>query len=205
MLQQTRKALRVEDALSWYATLSGQPHAPAHEAELADRVRVRIDAEQAPEPKGPLVPAPIQFHAVRVAVDLDGHTVFGAGLEDRPDVHLIAWPAQQEPSRNVPENCCERVGYGLYDAGSLLCLSQPEPAVHARHHEIKRREHLLRVVQRAVGQDVGLDPLEDAKAAKLPVELVDQFVLAEDVVDRKMAASAISRRLCTPSEKSVWT
>jgi hypothetical protein len=60
--------------------------------------------------------------------------------------------------------------------------------VHAGHHDIEGVEDIVGVVQRAVGEDVRLDALEDAEtAAEFLIERIDQGVLAEDVVDGQAA------------------
>ena len=52
-----------------------------------------------------------------------------------------------------------------------------EPAVDRGDHEVERVEHVGRVVERAVGQDVRLDSLEDADRRVAILERVDLPVL----------------------------
>ncbi len=48
-----------------------------------------------------------------------------------------------------------------------------ETAVDAGHYEVEFRQHLIRIIERAVGENVGLDPFEDTNPAAGFVELVD--------------------------------
>jgi hypothetical protein len=49
-----------------------------------------------------------------------------------------------------------------------LPLRHPEPGVHRAHHVVEGAQHVVGVVQAAVGQDVGLDPLQQAEARPSP-------------------------------------
>lgn len=54
-----------------------------------------------------------------------------------------------------------RIGNGPQQALRLRLPVQFEPAVDAGHQEIEALQHLIRIVQRAVGQNVRLDAFEN--------------------------------------------
>ena len=100
---------------------------------------VWVDAHHTPELKGASVPAPIEIEAPWIGIDLHRDAVLGARFEDSFDIDFIAWTAQQLPAGQVPEDRCTWMGYSTQNSLRLLTRIHPEPAVDARHHEIKRR------------------------------------------------------------------
>ena len=108
-----------------------------------------------------------------------------------------------------------------------LVTRHAEARMDAGHHVVEPVEHLVGVVERAVGQDVALGPLEEAeRVAELRVQGVDRGPLLADPLDRQpagvagrlasgrrspgtsspaaRAASAISSSVAPPSLQSVW-
>jgi len=66
--------------------------------------------------------------------------------------------------------------------------------VDAANDEIEAAQHVVRVVERAVREDIRLDALEDVEAtAERRVEAVDLSVLLLDLLDRETAG--VMRRL----------
>ena len=49
------------------------------------------------------MPPPVQVEPVRVRIDFNSDPVLGARPEDRVDVDLIAWPAQEHAAREVAQ------------------------------------------------------------------------------------------------------
>jgi len=84
-----------------------------------------------------------------------------ARAEDRFDVDLVAWSAQQHAACQVAENRREGIWDRSNDSVGLCFRIQSKPAVHARDQEIERAQHLVRVVEEAVLEDVRLDPFEE--------------------------------------------
>jgi hypothetical protein len=39
--------------------------------------------------------------------------------------------------------------------------------MHARHDEVEARQHVVRIIQRSVGQDIGFNAFEDAEATSV--------------------------------------
>src|SRR4030095_535369 len=66
--------------------------------------------------------------------------------------------------------------------------------MHAGHDEIEAFENVVRIVERAVRTDVGLDALQNAKtAAVAAIDAVDLTMLLDDCVNAQ--AACIMRRL----------
>src|SRR5215213_9072919 len=79
--------------------------------------------------------------------------------------------------------------------------SSRTPAVHARDHEVERGQHLVRVVEGSVLEDVRLDPLEDSELAPVArVQLVGERVLLLDIVDAEAAGVSGTARMVGHSE-----
>src|SRR6185369_12197461 len=70
----------------WNVAASAHHRVSAHRSlrKTADRMGIRIDAEQTAELEGAPVPAPVQLQAVRVVVDLHGDAVLRAATIRRP-------------------------------------------------------------------------------------------------------------------------
>src|SRR5215208_2201508 len=68
-----------------------------------------------------------------------------------------------------PVMCPRMVVYGLTRAGCARFVPscQTKAAVNARDDEVEAVQNLVRIVERAILQDVGLNALEDPKAAAI--------------------------------------
>ena len=110
------------------------------------------------------MPAPIEFQSVRIAIDLDRNVMCRAGLKDLINVHVVTRSSQQQAARDVPEDAREWIGQRLNDAVSLLNPVAAKTAVHTGYNEIEGGENVVRIVERTIGEDIGLDALQDAKA-----------------------------------------
>ena len=121
-------------------------------------------------------------------VDLHGHVVFRAGAQHLLDVDVVAGPPQQLPSGHVAQDRRMRVRDGAKQTVGLRLPVQLEPSVNARHDEIEAIEHLVRIVERTVGRDVGFDALQNPEfVAESPVKQVGFPMLLLDLLDRKSA------------------
>ena len=163
MLDERGQAKTVEDAVLRDAALAGHLDTPMREIDFRYRMRVRIDAHHAAEFEPASVPAPVEVETPWVSVDFDRDPVAGAGAEDFLDIHVVSWPPQQLAPGHVAQNGRARIGYCANDALGLLLMLEPKAAVYAGNDEIECCQHLVRIVQRAIGQDVRLDPLEHPK------------------------------------------
>ena len=90
---------------------------------------------------------------------------------------------QQAAGRMADDREVGIVHRGEHPRGHLL-PAQAEAAVDRPDDEVEAGEHRVVVVQRAVGQDVGLDPLEHPDAEPLGVDGVDLVRLAQQILGR---------------------
>src|SRR5829696_630758 len=83
-----------------------------------------------------------------------------------------------------------------------LCFRiKSKPAVHARDHEVERAQHLVRVAEGAVLEDVRLNPLEDTELAPIArIQLVGERVLLLDLVDAEATGVSGTARMVGYSE-----
>ncbi|MCP1912891.1 hypothetical protein ACVWZM_005570 [Bradyrhizobium sp. USDA 4501] len=83
-------------------------------------------------------------------------------------------------------------------ARSMRCVwalsVQFEPAANARDHEVESLQHVVGIVERPVGKNVGLDSFEDPEIlAESLVQPVGFPVLLRDLLDRKTASIVAAR------------
>ncbi len=106
----------------------------------------------------------------------------GAGAEDRARVAPQPLAAQQEPPGHVAQDRRRGVGDRADEALGLFRLVEVQPRVHRRDDEVEGGEGVLVVVERAVGEDVALDALQEEDPAPGPfgVHAIDLGVLLPD-------------------------
>ena len=137
-------------------------------------MRIGIDAHHAAQLEGAGMPAPIEVEPPGVGIDLDRNPMLRTCSQNLLDIHVITRTPEQLASGHVSEDRGAGIGHGAQDAFGLRLAGKAETAVHARHDEIEPRQHFLVIVEGAVGQDVGFDPLEDTEArAEGTIESVD--------------------------------
>src|SRR4051812_44740350 len=115
---------------------------------------IRVDAHHASEFERLPVPTPIEVEAPEIGVDLNCNAVLCACSQDFFYVYVVAWPAQELATRHVTKDRGAGVRYGCEDASGLFFSAELEPAVHARHNEIKGSNNIIWVVQRTICEDV---------------------------------------------------
>ena len=148
-------------------------------------MRIGVNAHHAAELEGPLMPTPIQIQTPWVCVDFNCNAVLGARLKDLFDVNVVTRPSKQLPARHVTQDRGARICYSPQDAICLLLSAELKPAVDTRHNEVEARQNLIRIVQRAVHEDVRLDTLQDTEVAGVAfVQPVNFRVLFEDFIER---------------------
>src|SRR4051794_8181912 len=109
------------------------------------------------------MPAPVKIEAPRIGVDLDGNAVLGACRKDLFNVHIVARPPKELAACHVAKNGDERMGHSAQNAFGLFLPFLSELAMDARHDEIEATQHIVRIVERAVREDVRFDALEDSE------------------------------------------
>ena len=155
-----------------------------HVLEPAHRVRVgRADDPHAGAQRVADVLA-AQVEPVGQAVDLERDALLERDLEHALEVERVLRPAVDEPARRMAEAAHVRVAQRLLDALRHLPPRHPLPAVHARLHPVELGEHVVGEVEPPVGEDVALDPAQDAERRQHLVRGRDLLGLAADVVRR---------------------
>jgi hypothetical protein len=115
--------------------------------------------------------------------------VLGAGGQHALDVHVIARAAQQLSSGHVTNDGNEWVGNCAHEAFGLRLPVEAKLPMNAADDKIEAAQHVVRIVERAVRKDIGLDALEDVEAiAKPRVEAVNLILLLLDFPDREAAS-----------------
>src|SRR5689334_15474775 len=120
---------------------------------------IGVNAELAPELDPAAQPPPVEIEPPRVAIDLDRDAVLGAGGQHALYVQVIARPAEQLPACHVADHGDEWVRGRAHEAFGLRLPIEAELTVDAADDEIKAAQHVVRIVERAIWKDVGLDPL----------------------------------------------
>ena len=175
MRKDLHKGHCIQNAVRRHAALARHFNTPMHVVEVADGVRIRIDAEDAAIFERFLMPSPVKVEPPRMRVDLDGDAVLRAGLEYLVDLDLIAGAPLQLASGHMPDDCRMRILDRSQDALGLFLFRQLEAAM----------EDVVRIVQRAVRKYVGLDPFQDAEfSAVALVEPVGLTMLRGDFLYR---------------------
>src|SRR6185436_8223683 len=103
-------------------------------------------------------PAWLEVESVRVAVHLDRGARFGDRIEDLLDVTRERRPAEHVTTERVSPDLEDRMAHCAYEATRHLPRVQTMPVVHARNDDLEPLEHVVRIVERAVAQDVALGP-----------------------------------------------
>ena len=93
-----------------------------------------------------------------------------------------------------------RVAQRPLDAPGHLAPRHPLAAVDARLHPVELGQHVVGEVEPAVGEDVALDPAQDAERRERLVGRGDLLGLAADVVGREPADRADGRRVVADRE-----
>jgi hypothetical protein len=147
------------------------------------------------------MPTPIKIEPPWVRVDLNRDPVLGTCCEHFLSGDLVARTAQQLPSGHMPEDRRVGIGHRADDAFGLRCAVHVETAVHARHDKVERFQHLIRVIKRAIRENVGFDTLEDAEALSTPPTQAISFrLLLGDFLLTQSARVVRRPRMITDTE-----
>src|SRR5258706_15866075 len=88
----------------------------------------------------------------------------------------------------MAENGRVGIGDGGDDALRLLRAAKAEAAMHAGDDKIKALQHVRRIIERAIGENVGFDAFEDAEASAIAaVERFNDLVLSFDLFQLEAA------------------
>ena len=153
--------------------------AAAQPVELPRRVRVGVDGEQAAGLGGQAQQRAGRVLALGAAVDLDRDAVLAAGGEHRLGVEVRLRPAAagDHPPGAVPQHVHVRVADRGHHPLGHRPGGHPQLGVHAGDDHVQPGEQVLALVERAVLEDVDLDPGQHAERGQLGVQLGDQLEL----------------------------
>ena len=166
-----------------------------HVPEAADRVRVGRADDLQPGAQRVADVLAAQVEPGGQAVDLERDPLLERDRVDPLEVDGVLGPAADQPPRRMAEAAHVRVAQRLLDAPGHLRPRHPLPAVHARLDPVELGEHVVGQVEPAVGQDVALDPAQDAERRQPLVRGRDLLGLAADVVGREPRNGADGRRV----------
>jgi hypothetical protein len=174
-------AAGIDDPVRGDAAFLRPAGAVALPVQLAGGVRVGVDGEHAAHRRGQPQQLGRRVPALRPAVDLHGDPFGRTRAEHRPGVERRfrppAAPAAQQPSGAVAEHIHVRVAYCGHHPLGHRPGGHPQLGMHAGHHDVEPAQQVLALVQRAVVQDVDLDPGQDPERRELAVQRVDQLEL----------------------------
>ena len=129
-------------------------------------MRVAVDGEQAADVAGQLEQLGRRVAALGAGVDLDRDVVLDAGLEDRLGVELLPGRVPRLPVTSRPVQWPSTLVRGLRIAPIIRRVIAAgvhlQLGVHAGDPDVEPGEQLVGLVERAVVEDVDLDPLEQA-------------------------------------------
>ena len=116
------------------------------------------------------------------AVDLERDPVLERDLVHPLEVERVLRPAADEPARRMAEAAHVGVAQRLLDALGHLRARHPLAAVHAGLDPVELGEDVVGQVEPPVGEDVALDPAQDAERRQQLVGGGDLLALAAHVV-----------------------
>jgi len=140
-------------------------------------VRVAVEREQAAGLQRVGSQRVVDVLAMPVAVDLDRDPAFGCRIEHAAPVGADARTGVEHPPSGMTEDRDRRgADGGQHPVGLIFSASQLR--MRRGHHELEHAPLRLQQVERTVGENIRLDPLEDAEAAGVPgVDRVDLEML----------------------------
>ena len=153
-----------------------------HVLEPAHRVRVGRADDLYARPQRVADVLAAEVEPVGQAVDLEGDAQLEREAEQALQVDGVLRPAVDDPARRVAEAAHVRVAQRLLDALRHLAPRHPLPAVDARLHPVELGKDVIGKIEPPVGEDVALDPAQDAERRELLVRRRDLLGLAADVL-----------------------
>src|SRR4051812_34178157 len=159
MLCQLRQCHAVEYPFGRHATFTGHLNPPVSKVEFTGGVSVRIDAHKAAKFERSLVPPPVEIKPPRMGVDLDRDAMAGARFQHFLNIDVVPWPTEQLPPCHVAYDGCMWIGDRPNNALGLAFNIQSEAAVNTGNHEIETGQNIVRIIETAVNQNIGLNSL----------------------------------------------
>ena len=103
----------------------------------------------------------VQIQALGAAVDLQRGPRADGRVDQLLEIDLVGLPLPQEPAGGMAQDIDVPVLHRLDDPRRHLLAGHPQPGVHRAHHDIELPQHLIRIVQPAVGEDIALRAHQD--------------------------------------------
>ncbi len=164
-------------------------------------VSVRVNGDSDAKLACALVVTPVEIEPIGVDVEFDRRSGACCLLKHPLKVEPIAIAAEQEPSSRMAEDRRVRIAQRTADALSLLMLGKIEVGVDGSNNKVERCQDFVWVVERAIGQNVALDAMQDADAKSALVERLDGGTLLGDAFDAE--ASSIGCALAVVADGDV--
>ena len=99
-----------------------------------------------------------------MCIDLDHDIVLRTSAKYLLDIDFVSRAALKLAAGHVTDDRGEGIGDRPQQAVGLGFSIHLEPAVDAGDYEVESDQHVVRIVQRSVRQNVGLDPLQDPES-----------------------------------------
>ncbi len=153
-------------------------------------MRIGVDRDVAAGLQCPAHSRVRQVEAPRVGIEFERRIALARGGEHGVEVGLEAASAGDLAPGRVAEHVHVRVpDRAQQSAGGLIALLV-ERGVRRRHHNIELIEHLVGIVESAVGQDVDFGSRQQPNVLGLSVELPDSLDVREQGVDLESAGES---------------
>ena len=135
-----------------------------------DGVSVGVDGYEHSFFQGVAYPAPVHIEPPGMGIELDGHVMGRAGVDDRLVIDGITGAAEEEPACHVSKDG----GIGIFDgaeqAHHRLFLIHLEIGVYGGDDEVEGGKDIICVIEIAVVEDIALDAFKDIKGGELFIE-----------------------------------
>ncbi len=141
-----------------------------------------------------------QVETIRQTVDLEGDSLLERDREDSVEIESVLGPAVQDSPLRVAERSRGRMPQRFAHGLGQLASGAPLAGVQADLDPIQLGEHVVGKVERPVGEDVALDPAQDAEGCEALVDSGDLLGLTAHVVRFEPGYDADVRRVVADGE-----
>jgi hypothetical protein len=106
-----------------------------------------------------------QIEPVRLSIHLQRYASFDGRLNDSLEVELDRLTAADQPRRGMADDVDIRIGYRVERSPGHAIFALAERSVQRSDNHFEAREHLVRIIELAVRQDIYLGSEQDARLA----------------------------------------
>ncbi len=172
----------IEDVVGGEAGAAGLLDGEPEVLEAAGGVSVGAEDEGDTPGVGAAGELCVEIEASSAAVDLEGDSVLGGGVEEGFEVEVIAVTTAEDPARGVPDRGEETGVDGREEALGHLVSGELEVAVDGADDPVGATEEVVVHVEGAVFEDVDLDAGEDPDSVDSGVGCGDGVEVAGEAV-----------------------